>query len=71
MSATWSSSTGSSVASSSSIPRLVRQVAPGDIGRAAVVAGHARLVLGGLDLHHTGEDALLWPKLLDRDPPRR
>ena len=51
------------------IPRLVRQVAPGDIRRAAVVAGHARLVLGGLDMHHTGEDALLWPKLLDRDPP--
>jgi iron-sulfur cluster repair protein YtfE (RIC family) len=51
------------------IPRLIRAVAPGDIRRAAVVAGHARLVLGGLDMHHTGEDALLWPKLLERDAP--
>lgn len=51
------------------VPDLIRQVAPGDIRRAAVVAGHARLILVGLDLHHTGEDALLWPKLLDRDPP--
>ena len=51
------------------IPRLVRAVAPGDTRRAAVVAGHARLVLGGLDMHHTGEDALLWPKLLERDAP--
>ena len=51
------------------IPRLVRSVDPGDIRRAAVVAGHARLILGGLDMHHTGEDALLWPKLLERDAP--
>ena len=51
------------------IPRLIRAVAPGDIRRATVVAGHARLVLGGLDMHHTGEDALLWPKLLERDAP--
>lgn len=29
----------------------------------------ARLVLAGLDTHHTGEDALLWPKLLERDAP--
>jgi hemerythrin-like domain-containing protein len=51
------------------IPRLVRAVASGDTRRAAVVAGHARLVLAGLDMHHTGEDALLWPKLLERDAP--
>jgi iron-sulfur cluster repair protein YtfE (RIC family) len=51
------------------IPQLVRAVAPGDTARAAVVAEHARLVLGGLDMHHTGEDALLWPKLLDRAAP--
>ena len=51
------------------IPRLIRSVAAGDIGRAAVVASHARLILLGLDLHHTGEDALLWPKLLERDAP--
>lgn len=51
------------------LPRLVRAVRPGDTARAAVVAGHARLVLGGLDMHHTGEDALLWPKLLERAAP--
>ena len=51
------------------IPQLVRQVAAGDTARAAVVGEHARLVLAGLDMHHTGEDVLLWPKLLERDPP--
>ncbi|WP_448616248.1 hemerythrin domain-containing protein [Modestobacter sp. URMC 112] len=48
------------------LPLLVRAVPAGDTARAAVVAGHARLVLLGLHLHHTGEDELLWPKLLDR-----
>src|SRR5689334_20924962 len=51
------------------IPELVRAVPAGDTTRAAVVAGHARLVLQGLHLHHTGEDELLWPKLLQRDAP--
>lgn len=51
------------------IPQLVRQVPAGDTGRAAVLTAHARLVLGGLEMHHTGEDALLWPKLLERAAP--
>ena len=51
------------------LSRLIRAVAPGDVERAAVVAGHARLVLAGLHLHHTGEDDLLWPKLLERAAP--
>ncbi len=51
------------------IPELVRGVAPGDTARAAVLAEHARMVLTGLHLHHTGEDVLLWPKLLDRAAP--
>jgi iron-sulfur cluster repair protein YtfE (RIC family) len=51
------------------IPRLVSSVPPGDTARAAIVAGHARLILGGLDMHHTGEDELLWPKLLERAAP--
>jgi hemerythrin-like domain-containing protein len=51
------------------IPHLVRAVPAGDTKGAAVVAQHARLVLLGLHLHHTGEDELLWPKLLQRDPP--
>jgi hemerythrin-like domain-containing protein len=51
------------------LPRLAREVAPGDTARAAVLAAHARLVLKGLHGHHTGEDELLWPKLLERCPP--
>ncbi len=51
------------------LPRLVRAVGPGDTARAAVLAAHTRLVLEFLHLHHTGEDELLWPKLLDRCPP--
>ena len=50
-------------------PGIVRAVAAGDTARAAVVARHARLILDGLHLHHTSEDELLWPKLLDRGPP--
>jgi iron-sulfur cluster repair protein YtfE (RIC family) len=48
------------------LPELVRAVPAGDTARAAVLAGHARMVLTGLHLHHTSEDLLLWPKLLDR-----
>ncbi len=51
------------------VPRLVREVAAGDTARAAVLAGHTRMLLKGLHLHHTSEDELLWPKLLDRCPP--
>jgi hemerythrin-like domain-containing protein len=51
------------------IPRLIRAVTAGDTARAAIVGRHARLVLQGLHLHHTGEDELLWPKLLERDAP--
>lgn len=51
------------------IPRLARATTAGDLARAAVVAGHARRVLDGLHLHHTGEDVLLWPKLLERAAP--
>ena len=51
------------------LARLIRSVAPGDVERAAVIAGHARLVLAGLNLHHSGEDELLWPKLFERAAP--
>lgn len=51
------------------IPRLVRATAADDLARAAVVAGHARRGLHGLHLHHSGEDVLLWPKLLERAAP--
>ncbi|MGY1714879.1 hemerythrin domain-containing protein [Geodermatophilus sp. SYSU D01106] len=51
------------------VPGLVRAVAPGDTARAAVLAAHTRMFLQGLHLHHTAEDDLLWPKLLERCPP--
>jgi hemerythrin-like domain-containing protein len=43
------------------LPGAVRGVSAGDRKRAKTVAGHARLVLTGLHLHHEGEDAELWP----------
>jgi hemerythrin-like domain-containing protein len=51
------------------LPELVRAVSAGDTTRAAVVADHADLILKGLHLHHTGEDEMLWPTLLDRAAP--
>jgi iron-sulfur cluster repair protein YtfE (RIC family) len=51
------------------LPPLVRAVAPGDTARAAVLAGHGRMLLTGLHLHHSSEDLLLWPKLLERCTP--
>jgi hemerythrin-like domain-containing protein len=51
------------------IPELVRQVEAGDTVRAKVIAEHARLILTGLHGHHTSEDLLLWPKLLERAAP--
>ncbi|MGY1639378.1 hemerythrin domain-containing protein [Geodermatophilus sp. SYSU D00742] len=51
------------------LPELVRAVPAGDTARAGVVAAHARLVLKGLHLHHTSEDELLWPRLLERAAP--
>jgi iron-sulfur cluster repair protein YtfE (RIC family) len=53
------------------LPALVRAVPAGDRSRAGVVAEHARLMLAGLHMHHTGEDAVLWPLLLERAAPRR
>ncbi|MDX3072626.1 hemerythrin domain-containing protein [Streptomyces sp. MI02-7b] len=48
------------------LPQLVRDVAPGDTGRAEVVAAHADKVCLILHLHHEGEDAIVWPRLLER-----
>jgi hypothetical protein len=47
---------------------LIRGVAVGDTARAAVVADHLELVHRQLHHHHTAEDELIWPKLLDRAP---
>ena len=51
------------------LPGLVRDVAAGDTARARGLADHGRLILKGLQLHHTSEDELLWPKLLERCTP--
>ncbi|SNT47662.1 Hemerythrin HHE cation binding domain-containing protein [Actinacidiphila glaucinigra] len=48
------------------LPRLVRDVAPGDVERAETVGAHAEQVCSVLHLHHEGEDLLLWPRLLER-----
>lgn len=45
---------------------LVRRVPAGDTRRAAVVAAHLGLVEGVLHHHHTAEDELLWPLLVQR-----
>jgi hemerythrin-like domain-containing protein len=51
------------------LPGLVTSVPAGDTGRAKLIAGHARALLDALHVHHSGEDELLWPKLLDRASP--
>lgn len=50
------------------LPGLIRGVPGGATTRAAVLAGHSRLLLDGLHEHHAGEDDLLWPKLRERAP---
>lgn len=54
---------------SAAIVQLVRRTPEGDTTRAKVVADHLRLCLAGLEMHHTGEDIVLWPLLLERAAP--
>lgn len=49
-------------------PQLVGGVRPGDLDRAEIVGTYYDNVLRLLDSHHTGEDELLTPKLLQRCP---
>jgi hemerythrin-like domain-containing protein len=48
------------------LPGLVRGVAEGDAARAGVLADSYVEIATGLHHHHTGEDELLWPTLLQR-----
>jgi hypothetical protein len=48
------------------MPELIRAVADRDAYRAGVIADAFVELATGLHHHHTGEDELLWPKLLDR-----
>lgn len=47
-------------------PALVAMVAPHDRRTAARFGAHLRFVLDGLHVHHSGEDELLWPLLVER-----
>ena len=49
-------------------PGVLRAVAAGDTARARVVADHLDLVDRHLHHHHTTEDRMLWPLLLERVP---
>jgi iron-sulfur cluster repair protein YtfE (RIC family) len=45
-------------------PALVRQVTPGDQDRERIVSGHLEIVAKTLNGHHGGEDAYVWPLLV-------
>ncbi len=47
----------------------LRTTPEGDTQRAKIVADHLQLCLAGLEMHHTGEDVILWPLLLERAAP--
>ena len=48
--------------------RLVRAAPVPSAGRVTFLAGHIDLALAGLHIHHEDEDALLYPKLIERAP---
>jgi iron-sulfur cluster repair protein YtfE (RIC family) len=48
------------------LPGLIRATRPGDAARATVLADAYLEVSGGLHHHHTNEDELLWPLLMQR-----
>ena len=45
---------------------LVQEVPAADATRVGAVSDHLGFLLDGLHMHHTTEDDLIWPKLLDR-----
>jgi len=51
------------------LPSLVRGVSEGDTARAETVGFHLEKVADALHHHHTAEDELLWPLLLERATP--
>jgi iron-sulfur cluster repair protein YtfE (RIC family) len=52
-----------------SLADLVRRIPAHDTAWAGAVAAHAEFLLNGLHHHHTAEDELLWPRLLERTQP--
>lgn len=51
-------------------PRLVGEAPDGDASRAALVGSYYFNVLRLLQVHHEGEDELIWPKLYERCPEK-
>ncbi len=47
---------------------VVREIRAGDRRRSRVVADHLEFITRFLHNHHTAEDELLWPRLLERVP---
>ncbi|MCI2423853.1 hemerythrin domain-containing protein [Saccharopolyspora sp. K220] len=47
-------------------PALIRDVADGDVKRAATVADHLQIVDNSLHHHHVAEDKHVWPRLVER-----
>ncbi|MBV6508986.1 MAG: hypothetical protein JJLCMIEE_02053 [Acidimicrobiales bacterium] len=50
---------------------LIRAVADGDAERAALLAGHLRLVLDVVQVHHDAEEQFIWSRLPERAPDAR
>lgn len=53
------------------LPAQVRAVPDGDRDKAGVVVDHIELGVDALHHHHTAEDRLLWPVLMERAGPDR
>jgi iron-sulfur cluster repair protein YtfE (RIC family) len=51
------------------LARLVTEVPAGHAARTSAVADHLGFTLDGLTAHHTAEDDLVWPLLLERARP--
>lgn len=49
-------------------PALVRDVAPGDVTRAAHVAKHLHGIIALLHVHHRTEDEYFWDRMTERAP---
>jgi hemerythrin-like domain-containing protein len=51
------------------LPVLLRGVPAGDSSRTRMIARHGLDLLDAIRIHHSGEDELLWPLLLERSRP--
>jgi hemerythrin-like domain-containing protein len=49
-------------------PGLVRDIAPGDIERVALIGNYYENILFFLQAHHDGEEAIVFPRLRERCP---